>query len=183
MRMNVYVRWTVWGFNRSNRKLDDRETETEIERQTNGKESETDWQIEIAESWEKEWEREREREAEREVERGFIGTAHLSSIDIDGQTDPFTDFSSFQRQEMGVVTWFFFLFSHPLRVSKFETFEIHIFFLFSLFKKILTGKIARNFDLWNSLNSKHSTESRNSGNSRNSKLLKPKIHIFRSFLF
>lgn len=65
MRMNVYVRWTVWGFNRSNRKLDDRETETEIERQTNGKESETDWQIEIAESWEKEWEREREGSRER----------------------------------------------------------------------------------------------------------------------
>lgn len=65
MRMNVYVRWTVWGFNRSNRKLDDRETETEIERQTNGKESETDRQIEIAESWEKEWEREREGSRER----------------------------------------------------------------------------------------------------------------------
>lgn len=65
MHMNVYVRWTVWGFNRSNRKLDDRETETEIERQTNGKESETDRQIEIAESWEKEWEREREGSRER----------------------------------------------------------------------------------------------------------------------
>ena len=155
MRMNVYVRWTVWGFNRSNRKLDDRETETEIERQTNGKESETDWQIEIAESWEKEWEREREGSRERSRTRFHRNCSFV----VDRRTNrSIHRLLIIPKTRNGGRNLIFFLFSHPLRVSKFETFEIHIFF-FSLFKKILTGKIARNFDLWNSLNSKHSTES------------------------
>lgn len=97
MRMNVYVRWIVWGFNRSNRKLDDRDRQRKRDRQTERRARKTDRNSRKL----RERVRKREREAEREVERGFIGTAHLSSIDIDEQTDPFTDFSSFQRQEMG----------------------------------------------------------------------------------
>lgn len=173
----------MWGFNRSNRKLDDRDRQRKRDRQTERRARQTDRNSRKL----RERVRKREREAEREVERGFIGTAHLSSIDIDEQTDPFTDFSSFQRQEMGRNLIFVFTpmkleYETLLGVSKLETFEIHsVFFSPFSFKKILIEKIIRNFDLWNSLNSKHSTESGNSRNSR--KLLKPKIHIFRSFLF
>lgn len=178
MRMNVYVRWTVWGFNRSNRKLDDRDRNRD--RETDKRKGERDRQIEIAESWEKEWEREREGSRERSRTRFHRNCSFV----VDRRTNrSIHRLLIIPKTRNGGRNLIFFLFSHPLRVSKFETFEIHIFFLFSLFKKILTGKIARNFDLWNSLNSKHSTESRNSRNSRNSKLLKPKIHIFRSFLF
>lgn len=170
----------MWGFNRSNRKLDDRDRQRKRDRQTERRARQTDRNSRKL----RERVRKREREAEREVERGFIGTAHLSSIDIDEQTDPFTDFSSFQRQEMGRNLIFVL---HPWNSntklyseSRNSKLLKSIFSPFS-FKKILIGKIIRNFDLWNSLNSKHSTESGNSRNSR--KLLKPKIHIFRSFLF
>ena len=180
MRMNVYVRWTVWGFNRSNRKLDDRDRNRD--RETDKRKGERDRLTDRNSRKLRERVRKREREGSRERSRTRF---HRNcSFVVDRRTNrSIHRLLIIPKTRNGGRNLIFFLFSHPLRVSKFETFEIHIFFLFSLFKKILTGKIARNFDLWNSLNSKHSTESRNSRNSRNSKLLKPKIHIFRSFLF
>lgn len=67
MRMNVYVRWTVWGFNRSNRKLDDRDRNRD--RETDKRKGERDRQTDRNSRKLRERVRKREREGSRERSR------------------------------------------------------------------------------------------------------------------
>lgn len=183
MRMNVYVRWTVWGFNRSNRKLDNRETETEIERQTNGKESETDWQIEIAESWEKEWEREREGSRERSRTRFHRNCSFV--VDRHRRTNrSIHRLLIIPKTRDGGRNLILFSFFTPTQSLEIRNFRNPYFFPLFSFQEDFNGKNRKEFRSLEFFELKAlDGESRNSRNSRNSKLLKPKIHIFHSFLF
>lgn len=181
MRMNVYVRWTVWGFNRSNRKLDDRDRNRD--RETDKRKGERDRQTDRNSRKLRERVRKREREGSRERSRTRF---HRNcSFVVDRRTNrSIHRLLIIPKTRDGGRNLILFSFFTPTQSLEIRNFRNPYFFPLFSFQEDFNGKNRKEFRSLEFFELKAlDGESRNSRNSRNSKLLKPKIHIFHSFLF
>lgn len=183
MRMNVYVRWTVWGFNRSNRKLDDRDRNRD--RETDKRKGERDRLTDRNSRKLRERVRKREREGSRERSRTRFHRNCSFVVDRHRRTNrSIHRLLIIPKTRDGGRNLILFSFFTPTQSLEIRNFRNPYFFPLFSFQEDFNGKNRKEFRSLEFFELKAlDGESRNSRNSRNSKLLKPKIHIFHSFLF